>query len=305
MVSAHFHKTSWAEWVEWKKKCAIDLCSEPSRESLVLFVGPQLIKKYHEVCPGRTLPLIDTRKEKGGARTGFHFFETYMHSVSSGTGKRWKDWLFQRAAMNTENSPEVAIEKEVSTCLNNAVLRRMTEGEEDDATAARSKGENVISINAPTGEERTYEDILNDLATPNPADEAALNELITIGRSEAAIHLGKIPRYQRIAVLASALNLSLGMPEVTTAAGKGKSALYDSVNLPKQEQRQMGRSFCSRFWQDFRRRIESQYPNEDRRTLDLLSDAFVQELGNAAIEWGKSEKSLAPLFSLGEDLPAS
>lgn len=306
-MSEVFHKTSWPEWVEWKKECAISLCSESTRESLVNFVGPQLIKKYRRVCPGRTVPLIDSREGGGGARTGFHFFEAYMHSVSSKSGKRWKDWLFQRAAMNTADTPEVAIEKAVSACLDTAVLRRMTEGERDDATAARSKGESASSINVPTGDEKTgtNEDFLMDLATPDPADEVALNELISIGHSEAATYFEKMSHPQRVAVLASALNLSLGMPEVTKVAGKGKSVLYDSVNLSKPEQRHLGRSFCSRIWLDFRQKFQAQCPKEDPRTLDLLGDAFVQELGNVVIEWGKSEKSLAFLFSQEEDQPTS
>lgn len=305
-MSKQFHKTSVPEWSEWKQKCAIDLCSEPCRESLVLFVGPQLIKKYEKVCPGRALPSTDTRHKGGGARTAFHFLETYMHSVSSVTGKRWKDWLFERAAMNTDDSPEEAIEKIVSTCLDNAVLRRMTEAEEDDGFAARSKGATAISMDAPIGEESgTLADILGDLASPDVADQAGLNELIEIGRSEATVYFEKMPHPERIAVLASAWDLSLDSPMVKRAAGKGKSVLYDSVNLPKEEQLQLGRSFCSRLWLDFRTEIQARWPEEDGRTLELLADAFIQGLGNTAIEWGKSEKSLEPLFSQEQGDPAS
>lgn len=314
-------RTSWEDWVEWKEKCAVDLCGEEVKDRLVRFVGPQLINQFKRVCPGRQLPTVDSREDGTAARSGFHFFETYMHCTSGNTGKRWKDWLFERSKINVSDPPHVAVEKQVSATLKNAVLRMMTEGEENEDQAARGKKSDhtsdeqkacgAISLQSSgghddgSGEGGELFDFLEDLASPDPADEAALRELIEIGREEARKYVEDMPGDERVAVLASVLGISLAHPSIQTVATKSKSMLYDLVNLKKAEQDRLGRTFCTAQWRLFRDKIGRRWPLEDARTLDLLADAFVQALGEEILAWGKSEKSLKVLFDLEKGEPTS
>ncbi len=303
-MSRNYHRTALSSWEEWKRKCAIKLCSDLSREDLVSFVEPQLISAFGKVFPDQAAFLTNLCENRWSGGGAFHFFETYMHSVSGQSGKRWKDWTFLRAAENKDDPLETAIEKCVSCCLSTAVLRRMTEDLKSDASAARLVGVKVRSLSEPISGGDAPADLFSitmDLAQPDPADEVALRELIEIGHEEAEKEFGGMPWDTRVAVLATALGISLDSPEVKTAAGKGKSVLYTRVNLKKEDQRRIGRSACSRLWLKFRDSVLARWPQEDLRTVDLLADAYVQELQKLVVEWGTSEKSLEPLFSIEKE----
>jgi hypothetical protein len=300
-------------WQSWKRNCALDLCTAEEQSQLANFVGPILMKVWKKHSRGVSVLNLSPNANRSPLHTAFHYFETYMHSTSGITEKRWKDWLFARAEGRREGqSYEEALKANVIKLLRTAVLRSMMEGEVYWSPDLRKSLDGEKKPATPAfvsfddlheGEERSWkvEDFLPSATYSHPDNEAALNELQTEGSAFADKYFEKIDFVTRVAFLAATLGISLSEPVVEHAVGKKKSVLYGRLELPKEKKQELipapGRRF-SALWLEIRLEIAKQWSKEDALTLDLMTDFALEALSEVNFRWAESEKRCEPLFSL-------
>ena len=302
-MSADFHHPSEESWIEWKQRCALTLCREGTRSDLLSFGVPPIKNRFKEFNLGRLIPEENTELQC------WHFLESYMHEVSSVSGKRWKDWLFEKP---WGKQGTTLLEKMLQCCIETAVDRHLKlEGEVK--TKLVEKGfisleylQPIISVEAesphflPIGREekrdfqRASEDYSND-----PSNDAGLAELRIIGRHLAETYFSEIPLHARVAILADSLGISLANPTVEAAAGRKSSVLYSVLNTPKTSKTGMTGKYGQLF-DDLETLALNKYQNDDQKTFDLLIAAAILSLRDITFLWGKSEKSIETLFLLGD-----
>jgi hypothetical protein len=300
-------------WLSWKRNCALDLCTAEEQSQLASFIGPILIKHWEKHSRGVSILNFSPDDRRSPLHTAFHYFETYMHSTSGATGKRWKDWLFARAEGRWQDQPyEEALKANVIQILGNAVLVSMMKGEvywkpdlrKSVDGAKKSAAAVFVSFDDPHKEEEQswkVQDFLPAATHSRPDNEAALNELQIEGNSFAEKYFEKIDFVTRVALLAATLGISLSESVVEHAVGKKKSVLYGRLELSKEKQLQFipapGRRF-SALWLEIRSELAKQWPREEKITLDLLTDFSLEALSEVNFRWAESEKRCEPLFSL-------
>src|SRR6266496_6002638 len=98
-AAPHFMSTSTSleSWLEWKGQCALSKCSESVQTNLAGYGAPITKKFFHTFDPDLSIP-------GESAMDQWHLLESYMHTTSGVTGKRWKDWLFERAAGSSDDT---------------------------------------------------------------------------------------------------------------------------------------------------------------------------------------------------------
>lgn len=277
------HKTTIHSWEEWKHKCALALCSEPTRAELAGFVGPILRSKIRAWDPNASLS--PGRSEGDTEADFFHLFESYMHTTSSATGKRWKDWLFAGTARG-KDSNETAIERMVCSCL--STIAEDVYLKEGPGKLKRAGG-TTVSFDEPAIEDGDpIGQLLADPAAPDPSQEAEIAELREIAREEAARVFPGLEWPLRIVLLAQAMDRKLNEPIFAELAGRSQSTLY-----------QLFKDFPIKLEAELAERFSSQ----DTRTLRLLAIFTIQELGREILSWARSEKSCAPLFISEGEFP--
>lgn len=270
------HTTRIESWKEWKRECAIQLCSEATKDDLSSFAAPVIGGLYHKFDRDLQVPVSSDR---------WHLFETYMHATSSKTGKRWKDWLFEKAD-GSNDDPAIVLEKEANCCMGSVILKIcQKEGRAKDIKAGRT----VVSTDEPVSGGADSPTIGSTLAAPkwmDPASQAEWKELQEIAIFVAEFHIAGMERPQKVALIANTLGISLDDPTVKATAQRGKDALYRYVNqIPD----------------DIRATIESKYESEDSETIDALFALTVNALRECILIWGKSERSIEPFFRLADD----
>jgi hypothetical protein len=273
---SRFPKTDLEAWREWKERCAIALCGENAHANLAAYGEAVFSKCWHKYASGVGLP-FQSRAE------GWQLFESYMHTESGKTGKRWKDWLFERA-QNSSDDFVTVLEKVTYACMRTAVAKYCTD--EGHLKASKS-GFRLASWDAPltnaSDSKTTTGDVYLGPAWENPSQIAEWNELREIARKEAAELFNKLDQKSKTALLADCLDISLAARAVVALAGKEKSALYDSLpNIMKQAESH----------------LRDTYSPEDARTLQALIALTKEALHEVSFLWGKSEKSAQPLFTL-------
>ncbi len=271
-------KTKLESWQEWKRKCALKPCSDAAKEDLSSFGGPIIVGLCRKFDPDLTIP-----SESNVDR--WHLFESYMHLRSGTTGKRWKDWLFEKAAGSTDD-PATVLEKEAYHCMWTTVLQFCNR---EGRSKERKVGQEVVSKDAPASDGPGAPLIGDSLQIPawlDPASQAEWAELQEIAKTEADRHFAAMKEPPRVALLANALGLSLANPGIERIADRKSSVLYD---------------YLTKLPSEIRLTIDRDYSSEDVRTVDALIALTIETLRELSLIWGKSEKRMEPLFVLAED----
>lgn len=302
-------------WLSWKRNCALDLCEEEEKAQLAAFVGPILINRWASQSRGISIENLGSAARPPHL-AAFHYFETYMHSSSGATGKKWKDWLFAKSEQRPEEQPQhEAIKALVIRLLGNAVLTSMMKDEVSWRPKLRKAADGeaktaelvFVSMHEPQeadGKTWSVEDLLPTATYAQPDNEAALKELEAEGYAFAKSYFENVDFVTRVAFLAATLGIGLAEEVVEEVAGKKKSVLYARLELPKDKQIEQvpppGRRF-SALWLELRTALGSRWTKEDKLTLDLLADFALVALSEINFSWAGTEKRCEPLFSFMSD----
>ncbi|MEI6873068.1 MAG: hypothetical protein WCL08_12355, partial [Verrucomicrobiota bacterium] len=213
----------------------------------------------------------------------WHLFESYMHLCSGKTGKRWKDWLFEKAE-NSSDEFVTVLEKEAYVCMATTV-RKYVSAEGD--RKARLDGvwvKSIHELSSPnSGSDATIGDNIRGNWWENPALQAEWAELRGIAHSNAMKVFNTLDHSGKVAVLADRLDVSLADSHVIGFAGVKKSVLYDRLK---------------KLSSVVREKLHSDYSSEDPQTVEALICFTLEAVGRACIMWGKSERAAEPLFGV-------
>ena len=282
-------RTELSSWLEWKSLCALQLCAAPTQDQLAAFGVPILTNLFKEIDPD--LNLVPGLWQPGsignqGSREKWQVFETYMHVSSKITGKRWKDWLFERAASSPDEIT-VVLEKLVCCCMRTAVRDFCTE---EGRPWKRFQKHRFVSKDEPLimGQEggTTIEETLEDKYKLTPSAEAEFLELKELAQTLARSRFESMRLEARVAVLATVLDISLALPEIETAAKCKKTKLYKIVKQLEEE---------------IRRELEKRFREDDPETLEALAQLVFQKIGDFCRDKLRSEKACSRLFSILEN----
>lgn len=268
--------TALDSWVEWKRLCALDLCSTGARHQLRQF-GYTRFRKFVETHAARTnaktrRPLLAGMDDAGA----WHLFETRVTVKATGQGKRYKDWIFARIARSPD-PPIVVIQSGATLIMRDAVREYL---------AHEFSPRNVTSLDAPlpgAGGTLTVGDLLP--GSPDPVDSAAEREYRAMAVRHAEDAFRDMTPRERIAVLATRIGLPLSHHVVESVARSGKSMLSDAY-----------RDWLRHIGQAMKRR----YPDDDGESVLALTLMTVEHVKELTFSWGKSEMALAPLFYIVE-----
>ncbi len=271
-----FTKTKPEAWQEWKELCAIQICGEDVQDNLCSYGGKVVSQLWRKFSPEVAQPFESNRQR-------WQFFESYMHATSGKTGKRWKDWLFEKAESSSDDLVTV-LEKEAHACMRTTVIQFCSSEGHLKAHLARVP---LTALDAPLSTATDSHVTFGDTRAGNPWEEpsqaAAWNELRDIAHKEAADLFLTLDHKGKTALLADCLEISLDDAHVQNLAGAKKTALYDRlVKIHAKAEAQ----------------LRGTYLAEDARTIESLVALTREELHEASILWGKSEKSAEPLFTL-------
>ena len=280
-------KTELSSWLEWKSLCALQLCGAPAQDQLAAFGMPILTNLFKAIDPDlRLVPGLwkQGSTENHGSREKWQVFETYMHASSNKTGKRWKDWLFEKAASGTDDIALV-LEKLVCCCMRTAVRDFCTQ---EGRPWQRSQKHIFVSKDDPLilGEKgcATIEETLAYWLTPSV--EAQFFELKELAKTLARSRFDAMALEARVAVLATVLDISLALPTVEKAAKCRKTKLYKIVKQLEE---------------DIRRDLDKRFPEDDPETLEALAQLVFQKIGDFCRDKLRTEKTCSRLFSVLEN----
>lgn len=180
-------------WNEWKVRCAAGLCCRENADVLRRFGAARFrgfVKRY---VAHRSH--ADALAYANDAGHGWHLFETYARTANNRAGKRYKDWLFERA--DQQAGDFVASVESGATLLIRDAVRDHLRNEYAPAfmaslqqPAGRSEGESVW----------TLEDLLPDDAVP--ADTVAEREWQALADTHAHELYEALDKQQRAAIWA-------------------------------------------------------------------------------------------------------
>jgi hypothetical protein len=190
-------------------------------------------------------------------------------------GKRYKDWLFERAG--TWDAEALDVLAGGAVLILRDVVREHLRREHEPAWMRSLNG----PVDTSAGEGLTLEDLLP--GGIDPSDEVATREFQHLSAVHAGEFLKDMPLRERVVVLARELGLSIAHPAVERVAGCRKSLL--------------GKSYHACFerlagW------IRRQYEEDDPEAVRILTVMTCQELGSAVRAWGAGDKNAAVLLSL-------
>ncbi len=205
-----------AAWREWKAQCALDLCSERTAAHLCRF-GQNRFRRYVERCLPQSGP-VRVSGDLLSPRNAWHRFEIHLCVHETRAGKRYKDWLFQRAN-NMGAHWERIVEAGASVLMRDVVREYLRH--EHAIPWMRSLQEPVAVAN---GAVLTAEDLLP--GTLDPSGEVEQKEIQEAAdRMAEEVLAGLVPR-ERVALAARASGMPLSHAGVLKAAGCGKTVLY-------------------------------------------------------------------------------
>ncbi len=271
---SRFTKTHKDSWEDWKKLCAIDNCGINAMDNLGTYGSEVFSRLWKKFNPDIGLPFefkLDCWRR----------FESYMHTTSRINGKRWKDWLFERAELSNDDFVTV-LEKETYACIKTVVIQISSNEGQFKPFKAGVRMIPVFAPLLPLG--NPHATIGATLRAPgNPRQNAAWNELCRIAREEANNLFRTLDRKSRAALLADSLKISLDESAVKKLAGAKKTTLYSRLKETEQQAEA---------------KLQKTYSTEEPRTLQELLSLTKEALRDASFLWGKSEKLAEPLFTL-------
>ncbi len=271
---SRFTKTHKDSWEDWKELCAIDNCGIDARDNLGTYGWTVLSKLWRKFSPDMGLP-FELNQDY------WRHFESYMHTISGKTGKRWKDWLFEKAESSDDDFVTV-LEKEVYACMRTVVIKLCSNEGQFKAFIAKVRLTHLDAPLSPLGD--SHATIGATLSAPGDTRQnAAWNELCGIAQEEANDLFLTLDRKSRAALLADHLKISLDESAVEKLAGAKKTTLYSRLKETEQQAEA---------------KLHKTYSTEDPLTLRALLSLTKEALRDASFLWGQSEKLAEPLFTL-------
>ncbi|MFH0953683.1 MAG: hypothetical protein V1873_05090 [Verrucomicrobiota bacterium] len=262
------------DWLEWRERCALALCSAGAQSALMGFAAMHFSRLTRHYATRTNAP--DQPPQLSGRET-WHLFETHLAVRHNREGKRYKDWLFARLAGTADDELDVVAGG--AALLMRDVVREHLRNEHS--------AQGVVSLSAPLAEtgsaSLTVEDLLP--GTIDTADEVAKHEFEHLALGHAGEFFRDMDHREKVAVLAKSLGLSLADPAVEEVAGCRKSVLNTSY-----------RGALERLAADLRR----QYEEDDMQSVRILVLMTFEAVASLAGAWGVSERGCARLLSMAE-----
>ncbi len=253
--------TGEAAWREWKAQCALDLCSKTTAAHLRQF-GGRRFRRYVERClpksgPGRASADVLS------PRDAWHRFEVHLCVRESRAGKRYKEWLFQRADPHEAHWERIV--EAGATVLMRTVVREFLR-HEHAVPWMRSLQDPLLGSD---GTPLTLEDLLP--GTLDPSDEAERKEIEEAAGHVAGEILSDLSSRERIAVAARDSGVSLSHSDVLKkAAGCQKSALYTAY-------RKVFHKIAARVQEDAEKATASEQAAFGLLIYDRLKNAIISQ----------------------------
>lgn len=195
------------EWDEWRTLCAISRCGAGTAESLRRFAHARF-RRYVEaaVGPGRAPAEMPTPD------VCFDLLEHWCAVARPRTGRRYKEWLFARAA-GLAGADGLAAVASGATLLVRSVVRKWL------AHAPGVAGEASLDAPVPGAQGLTFGDLIPDDAADSPADEMSRREAEAIADKV----FSGMRRTARLVMLSRLARLPLYHPRLLAEFGVGKS----------------------------------------------------------------------------------
>lgn len=262
------------DWISWKEKCALGLCSAQTRNVLHGFARA----RFHHFA---AIYAGATNAPDAGALTpepaeAWHWFETYLRLRNTREGKCYKQWLFARARL--QGAPTLDAVQGGATLLMRDVVRERLRREYSSRW--------MLPLDAPVGtadgdEAPTLHELL--AGEGDPAGAVEERELESLADKEAEGAFAGLERRERIALLARELGLSLAHPAVTRAARCGRSVLNTAYH----------HALVS-----LAGHVRARYPREHASALGRMTCLVYDAVKERVLLWGKSEKACTQFFSV-------
>ncbi len=259
-------------WSQWKHRCALGLCADDTQHVLRKFAGihfSRYLSRYanRTNAPNMRHMLSDT--------DAWHLFETYLAVNSSRGGKRYKDWLFARAA--NEANKDAAVTAGAVLMMRDVVRAHLRREYSADL---------MVSLSQPlegVGSPFTVEDLLPGML--DPLDEIAERECAALARTQAQGFLQTMDHRERIAVLAKKRGMSLAHPAVCAAADCGKSVLHESFHAAARRLVTM---------------LKETFKSEEPESVKMLVLMTFEEVSGLVLAWAASGDACATVHELAE-----
>ena len=203
--------TTTGQWGEWRRRCAIDKCAEPTAKALASFVGDRF-RHYAAPIVGEDSVPTETPED----RTCFHLVEHWMSVARPVSGRRYKEWLFARADGRTGRQRLATLLAGASLVVRSVVRKWL----------ANERRPEELSLDAPVPglEGITFVDLLPD-GRAMEAEEALLRDLADSLADEI---FGTMEKPTRLVMLARAARLPLYHPLLLDEFGFGKTKAADT-----------------------------------------------------------------------------
>jgi hypothetical protein len=258
------------DWIEWKQRCARDLCGDETQKRLGGFAQSRFGIQLRRQVSVTNLHEGDALRQLPSADDAWHQFESYAALKQTRQGKCYKEWIFARVA-GSSSAPLDVIQSGASLVMRSAVRTYLR------SEYARFK---AVSMDQPLGGTTlTMADLLP--GSSNPADAAAENEYNSMAELYCRRFIENISRRERIGLLAKFEGIALDHPQVLEAAGCAKSTLHQVV-----------RDLVRKLYDDLKREF-SEDGSEAVRAFTIL---VLQHLEKELREWKVPEINLPDCF---------
>lgn len=259
-------------WIEWKRRCAYDLCGNEAKAYLREFAVARF-RKWLDHC-ACSMRVSARQHETMPGRDTWHLLETRMTTGRDLRGKHYKDWLFRRV-QHSKDSPLDVIQGGATLVMREAVR---------DLLRQEAAPGWVQSLSQPLSGSAECDLVLEDVLAggANPADLAALREYDTIAVAHAGEVFKDMTHKERMAVLAKKIGLSVACEALERAAGCRKSRLSE-----------LYRQFAGRVGKF----LKSRYSGEDMESLLTLALMIMDRVSEEVVRWARAESACACLFA--------
>lgn len=262
-------------WMEWKRRCALGLCSRDTQAALRRFAHVRFrtfLRRYayrSNVSPEAIAvpPPRDT----------WHLLETRCQITNTRRGKRYKDWLLARTR-GAGRAPLAVIEGGATLILRDAVRAYITR---------ELPARDTVSLNTPvagTDGALTIEHLLT--AAGDPSEETSRREYERLATRSGEHAFRETTRRERLVILAKQLAISLAHPAIEQMAGCRKSMLHAAY-----------RGFVKRVAEA----VKTRYAEEDEDAVVTLTLLTLRHVGVRVLEWAKAENTCTTVFKLVEE----
>lgn len=263
-------------WLEWRRQCAIVLCSQGSRHYLSSWAHARF-SNLLERCAARVKRAVPSAGSLS-PRDAWHLLETYLTVPGSGAGKSYKKWIFSRVARSTDHPFDVV--QSGAALIMRDVVRRFLRQEQHLGR--------VDSLDRPLAGRGATALTAHDLlaCVIDPADEVARREFDRLAGEHAAKLLGRLGRVERVLLLAKRTGRPLSDPEIEDLAGLRRSAL--------------GRHY-RKLVTSIVKELRALYPDDDSQAHLLLGAMTVEHLQECVFQKEKVEKQFGRAFYVMEE----